>query len=237
MRLGYSLADAVVAVSFGVRDDLTELSGLPASRYCVVHNPVPPPEPDPDAADEALLRWWGDGGCARIIAIGSLKPAKDYPTLLRAFAVASRKQAVRLLIVGEGPLRGEIEALIELLGLSDRVRLPGHVPNPYVWLNHADQFVLSSAWEGFGNVIVEAMHCGVPVVSTDCRSGPREILDDGKYGRLVPVGDVDALARAMLDSLTEYHDPAMLRARAHQFSVAQAADDYLALLLPGLASR
>jgi glycosyltransferase involved in cell wall biosynthesis len=169
--------------------------------------------------------------------VGSLKPAKDFALLLAAFAKLRQHSNARLLILGEGPLRGELEALKCRLGLDGAVDMPGFVASPYPYLAKADVFVLSSAWEGFGNVIVEALACGTPVVSTDCPSGPGEILADGRYGMLVAPGDAAALAQAILASLAAEHDRAALIRRSQDFSVAKAAEQYLELLFPRVSSK
>ena len=142
-----------------------------------------------------------------------------------------------LCILGEGSERTALETQVHALGLEGRVLLPGYKSDPAPYYARADLFVLSSDHEGFGNVIVEALDHGVPVVSTDCPSGPREILQEGKYGTLVPVGDVDALAQAMLATLHAPHDPAALKARARDFAVDTIADQYLDHLLPGWRER
>jgi glycosyltransferase involved in cell wall biosynthesis len=232
-RLGrwlYGAADAVVAVSQGVKDDLVARTGVRPAQVRVIHNPARKPDPAAEG-DRELLSWWKAGESA-IIGVGALKPAKDYPTLIRAFARVAERRDARLLILGEGQLRPDLEQLAADLGVSDRVRLPGAVLDPYPYMREADLFVLSSAWEGFGNVIVEALAVGTPVVSTDCQSGPAEILENGRYGRLTPVGDPSALARAIELSLADPADPEPLKARAAEFSVERAADQYLALLDP-----
>src|SRR5690606_26732556 len=137
-----------------------------------------------------------------------------------------------LCILGEGEERPRLQALVDALGLDGRLLLPGYQSDPAPWYAHADLFVLSSDHEGFGNVIVEALEQGVPVVSTDCPSGPREILEGGKYGTLVPVGDAAALASAIDDALSREHNHDALKRRAQDFSVDKAADAYLDLLLP-----
>ena len=165
--------------------------------------------------------------------MGTLKEQKDHRTLIRAFARLSRDFNAKLTILGEGPLRAGLESLIAELGLQSRVSMPGFVVDPYPWLRSADLFVLSSQYEGFGNVIVEALECGVPVVSTDCPSGPAEILENGRYGRLVPVDDVVALATAMSASLAELHDREKLMKRATAFSVRNISDQYLSYFFSG----
>ena len=232
MGWSYQRADGIAAVSGGVAHSLASLAGLPQDRVSVIHNPVRPAS----AAEgrqpcTAALEWASHGG-PRLIAVGSLKPAKNLALLLEAFALVRQHIGARLLILGDGPLRGELAALVCQLGLDGAVDMPGHVPNPHPYLAKADVLVLSSAWEGFGNVIVEALACGTPVVSTDCPSGPGEILEDGRYGKLVPVGDAQALARAIAASLVEDHDKTALIRRSQDFSVAKAADRYLELLLP-----
>lgn len=230
-KLLYQMANGVVAVSQGVKDDLTGLAGLSPQRVTVIYNPVRSPDISVVPDDELLKKW--HGGSAAIVAVGSLKEAKQYPTLLQAFERMGREEDARLLILGDGPLRGTIEQLVVSLGLEGRVLMPGFVPDPYPYLARADLFVLSSAREGLPGVLIEALVAGVPVVSTDCPSGPAEILDNGRYGRLVPVGNPQALADAMANALEARHDRELLRRRGNEFSVQRAADQYLALLDPG----
>ena len=236
----YPFADAVVAVSDGVADDLATLAGLPRGRVRTVYNPVVRPEIRRLAAEPAPHRWLSDGGPPVVLGAGRLTEQKDFPTLVSAFAKARRQRPLRLVILGEAQradadrtARAELRGLAERLGVGAEVELPGFVANPYAWMARASLFALSSAWEGFGNVLVEAMACGCPVVSTDCPSGPAEILGGGRYGPLVPVRDPDALAAAMLRTLAAPPETAELAARADQFSVDHAADSYERLL--GLA--
>jgi len=165
-----------------------------------------------------------------LLAVGRLVPQKDYPTLLRAFARVRSVEQVRLVILGEGRQRRSLERLVRRLGIADAVQLPGYVDNPYAYMAHAAAMVLSSAWEGIGNVLIEALACGCPVVSTDCPGGTAEVLGHGAYGKLVAVGDVDALAQAMAEILSETPDRERLRARAQEFSIDHIADSYLAVL-------
>lgn len=227
----YRSCDGVVAVSAGVRGDITELTGLSPDRVTVIHNPIRSVGSGAGQPNDATGDWWDQGG-ARLIAIGALKPQKDYPNLLRAFRLLLNSMPARLLILGEGGLRDELERMVRDLGLSDHIRMPGYISDPYSHLVHADLFVFSSAWEGLGNVIIEALACGTPGVSTDCPSGPAEILENGRFGRLVPVGDPVALALAMKEALAADHDREALRRRGAEFSVERAADQYLALLDP-----
>ena len=230
-------ADAIVAVSQGAADDLARFSGVNRSSISVIYNPVVGDAERQPTSFPDEPQGWCAGAHRRVLAVGTLKAIKDYATLLNAFAVLRRRVDARLLILGEGECRSALEAQAKALGIADSVFMPGFVANPSPYYQHADLHVLSSTSEGFGNVIVEALATGTPVVSTDCPNGPREILADGKFGRLVQVGDVEALAGAMEESLASEHDRAALMARAQDFSVDKAAKRYLELLLPDLATR
>ncbi|UWX04047.1 glycosyltransferase [Pseudoxanthomonas sp. NC8] len=186
----------------------------------------------PSLPTDSVAAWAG-GAHKRVLAVGMLKTPKDFPLLIRAFSLLRAQVDARLLILGEGTERARLEKLVHELGLQGMVMLPGYVADTAPFYAQSDLFVLSSDHEGFGNVIVEALEQGCPVVSTDCPSGPREILTDGRCGRLVPVGDVAALAAAMQESLASAHDHDALRARAQDFSVSRISDQYLDLLLPG----
>lgn len=230
LRSTYPLATGLMAVSEGVKQDLCRLGSFADERVTVIYNPVvrgPVNLPPVDSAVRQQL--WGPGFSHHVLAVGSFKTQKNFPLLLRAFAQLPHSLNAKLTILGEGLLRPELEALIQKLGVEeDRVAMPGFALDPSCWYRSADLFVLSSSWEGFGNVILEALECGVPVVSTDCPSGPAEILANGRYGRLVPVGDATALASAMQASLLESHDHEALRRRAQDFAVPKIADQYLA---------
>lgn len=258
-------ADARVAVSQGVAEDLRRAAGGRAPPVAVIENPAwsaaraalaqaPCPHPwlaarpargaaglaagfptaappDPVADDSGA---GGAGGAAGdgpvILAAGRLTAQKDFPTLLRALALARDvRPGLRLLLLGEGPERPALEALRDELGLGGAVEMPGHAANPLAHFARGDLFVLSSLWEGFALVLVEALGAGIRVVSTDCPAGPAEVLEGGRLGRLVPPGDAAALAAAMLATLAAPHDPAPGRARAEDFSAARAAEAYLAL--------
>jgi glycosyltransferase involved in cell wall biosynthesis len=196
-RLFYPWADAVVAVSQGVADDLAQRTGISRKRIQVIYNPVVTPQLREKARTRAEHPWFRDANQPVIVAVGRLTAQKDFSTLIRAFACVRRTRAVRLLILGEGEERPQLEALVKQLCLDQDVSLPGFVPNPYPYMAQASLFILSSRWEGLPTVLVEALYCGTPIVSTDCPSGPREILRGGQYGRLVPVADVASLARAI----------------------------------------
>jgi glycosyltransferase involved in cell wall biosynthesis len=229
LRSTYPLATGLMAVSEGVKQDLCRLGGFASDRVQVIYNPVVRGESSP-ASVEAKPRseFFGDSFSYHILAVGSFKVQKNFPLLLRAFAKLPVHLNASLVILGDGALRSELEALVHELNVDKRVFLPGFVLDPAPWYRAADLFVLSSSWEGFANVIAEALDFGLPIVSTDCLSGPAEILDNGRYGRLVPVGDVTALAVAMQASLLNSHDHEALRRRAQDFAVSRIADQYLA---------
>jgi len=230
MRLFYPHLDGVVAVSDGAAADLCHISGLRRDRITTIYNPIVGSS-FAGHAQTSVPAAWSEGVHSKILAVGTLKPIKDYPTLLHALARLREAHDARLLILGEGEERSALESMVSSLGLGGSVFLPGFEMDPRPYYRAADLFVLSSTGEGFGNVVVEALEEGTPVVSTDCPSGPREILEDGKYGTLVPVGDVHALAKAMEDALAGEHDREALKRRAQDFTIEKAADAYLRLLM------
>jgi glycosyltransferase involved in cell wall biosynthesis len=230
LRLVNRHADALVGVSDGVCDDLREL-GAPGDRIVRLHNPVRL-EPRSGTDDvPAPAPWLARPKRLRLLAIGRLKPAKDYPTMLEAMAVLRERGVdVGLLVLGDGPDRAALEALRDRFGLADHVHFTGDADDPLAYCRHAGLLLFSSRWEGFGNVIVEALSQGLPVVATDCRSGPAEVLEGGRLGALVPVGDAKAFADAVEAALRHEHDPAPLRARAADFSPRAVAARYLELI-------
>ena len=225
----YPLADARVAVSGGVADDLARLSGLCRSRFTVIHNPVPVTGAGTARGTDSP---WGDWRGKRIITVGRMKAQKNHALLVRAFQRLLQHVDARLMILGVGELAGTLAEQVAAAGLQDRVLLPGYIQDPTPYYESADLFVLSSDYEGFGNVIVEALAAGLPVVSTDCPGGPAEILQSGRYGRLVPVGDEAALAAAMAQALVEPHDRGFLKSRAQDFTPSVLAAQYIHLLCP-----
>lgn len=229
IRRAYPRADAIVAVSEGVADDLAAGTGLPPERITTIYNPAVTPEVIANSRQPASHDWLTGNGPPVLVAAGRLHRQKDFPTLIRAFAQVRARRQARLVILGEGAERSALEQLVARLGLSEDVDLPGFVENPHACMAHAGVFVVSSAWEGFSNVVAEALACGCPVVATDCPSGPAEILANGQYGRLVPVGDADAMAAAIAGTLDDPGDPADRRMRAAEFSVATAVQRYLEL--------
>ena len=230
-RACYPWADAVIAVSDGVAEDIARLTKMPRERITTIYNPTVTEEMKAMARAPLDHPWLVPGAPPVILGAGRFVAQKDFPTLLRAFARVRAVRPARLVILGEGKKRRRLEALARKLRVAEDLALPGYVDNAPAWMGRASIFVLSSAWEGLPGVLIEAMACGCPVASTDCPSGPSEILDHGAYGPLVPVGDEGAMARAILSVLGDPPEPSTLRARAAEFSVDRAADRYLEVLL------
>lgn len=224
-------ATRAIAVSEGVRGDIVK-RGIPAKKAAVIHNPLPPAIARPSAgtyAWQADLAAMGDGPV--IATAGRLVSVKDHKTLLRAFAeLLDRRPTARLVIFGEGPLLAELQDESQAIGIASRVLFAGYVNDPAAVYAAADLFALTSLTEGFGNVLIEAMAAGVPVVSTDAPHGPREILAGGIYGPLVPVGDTEGLAAAMDEVLANPPSENALKSRAADFAIDRIGDRYEALL-------
>jgi glycosyltransferase involved in cell wall biosynthesis len=195
-------ADVIVAVSNGVADDLVRKTGIPRDRVDVIYNPIITPTLLAAAAQPPTDGWCFENSAPVVLGVGRLSAQKNFRLLVDAFASLRRERNARLVILGEGPERAALEARIRELHLQDDVLLPGFVDNPYAWMSRAGVLVLSSDFEGLPTVLVEALAVGTPVVSTDCPSGPREILLDGALGELVPLGDVQMMAAAINRALT-----------------------------------
>ncbi|HET7313163.1 glycosyltransferase [Salinisphaera sp.] len=231
----YPRADAIVGVSNAVADDLAAATGLARPRIVTVVNPTvddtlrvgalaPCPHPWLDP------RLGGDGPPV-VLGVSRLVEQKDPSTLLRAFVRLRRGRDARLILLGDGPLREPLRALAESLGVAAHVDLPGWDDRPFAYMANADVFVLPSRWEGLPGVLIQALACGCPAVATDAPGGSAEILEHGRYGRLVPVGDAVAMAHAIAATLDDPRDPGRLKARAEDFSADASADGYLALML------
>jgi glycosyltransferase involved in cell wall biosynthesis len=230
MRLFYPLADTVIAPSRGAALDLARVAHLSPERVRAVASPLVADDLAMKAAQPVDHPWLTAKDRPVILGAGELCARKDFATLLRAFARLRGVLAARLIILGEGRQRDKLQELARELGVADDVSLPGFVSNPYAYMVRADVFALTSRWEGFGNVLAEALAVGAPVVSTDCPSGPREILQDGRYGRLVPIGDAARLAEALAETLRERPDREGLRAAARPYEIERATRAYLAAL-------
>jgi glycosyltransferase involved in cell wall biosynthesis len=222
LRRGLRAADIIGCVSRSVADDVVTFAGIAPDRVVTTYNPVPMPEPDL----VRVLPGWPEGAAKVLVAAGRLAHQKDYPTLVRAAALAARHARFELVILGEGPLREEIAALAAELGIADRVHLLGFVAAPEDYVARGDVFVLTSLFEGFPNVVAEALSLGRTVIATDAPGGSAEILGDGAYGYVAPMGDVGRIAELIVTALAEPVDPEVARARARTFSVAEVALNY-----------
>jgi glycosyltransferase involved in cell wall biosynthesis len=228
----YRKADAVVAVSCGIADDLAIKLGFPRENIEVICNPVITPNFWKNVGATAYPYWSKNDSIPLITFVGRLSQEKQVDHLIRSFALLRKQQAARLLIIGEGDKRQELEALVQSLQIGEWVHIPGFLSNPLPIIRDSDVLVLPSAHEGLGNVLIEAMGCGTQVISTDCPHGPAEILENGRWGQLVPVDSEEALCHAILRSVKRefWVEPEALKARASYFAADAAVDRYLALL-------
>ena len=226
MRRLYPKADALIAVSHGVADDLVGAHLIDRDRIVVIHNPVDASRLRSLANEEVDHPWLTGPDSCVILGVGRLVPQKDFRTLVEAVSLIDRE--CRLIILGDGPERDALESFARDLGVE--LLLPGYVRNPYSWMVRADVVALSSIFEGFPNVLVEALALGRPVVSTDCDSGPSEILDNGRIGRLVPVGDAEAMAGALIDVLAKPPSASLLKQRTTLWDPDLIVDQYEAVL-------
>jgi glycosyltransferase involved in cell wall biosynthesis len=231
MHYTFPSANGIVAVSNGAADDLAQFAKISRNTITVIYNPVVGDDKINSSYPMQPLDW-SVGKHFKILAVGTLAPIKDYSTLLNAVAQLRQKINARLLILGEGSCRAILEEDIKRLGLTNNVFMPGFIKDISPYYIQADLHVLSSLGEGLPTVIIEALASGTPVVSTDCPSGPREILSEGRFGQLVPVGDVSALAEAMAFSLNSTHDTPALKLRAQDFTINKAVSFYEAMLFP-----
>jgi glycosyltransferase involved in cell wall biosynthesis len=229
MPISYRLSDGVVAVSNGVADSLTKAIGIPRRNVKVVSNPIPIQEIACKSLEALEHPWFQDGAPPVVLSVGRLVEAKDFPLLIHAFAKLKDAKDARLMILGEGEMRSVLEKLASALGIRESVCMLGYVSNPYAYMGKARAFVLSSRREGLPTVLIEALACGLPVVSTDCPSGPREILENGRWGTLTPVGDCQALSAAILEALESEKNTGWDRAKF--YGENRAIQDYARMLL------
>lgn len=232
LRAFYPSADAVVAVSHGVARDLSTATGFPLSRIKVIYNPVITDALTSAGAGAPSHPWFSDGGPSVVLGVGRLTAQKNFGSLIRAFAAVRRQRPARLLVLGEGEERPALEALVSELGVGADVALPGFLAGAQACMARAAVFVLSSAWEGLPTVLIEALAAGATVVSTDCPSGPREILRGGELGRLVPTGDIDGLANGILAALSGSGRRVPLT-DLEEYTLPFAANAYLRLVRNG----
>ncbi len=234
----YSRADVVLGISRGVADEMARRSGFPRERIQTITNPTVTPRLEQGAREPLDHPWFEPGQPPVVLGVARLSRSKDFATLVRAFARVRKDRPARLIILGDAKKpkktekrKSELMNLAAELGVADDVSVPGFTPNPYQYMARAGVYVLSSHFEGLPNALIEAMACGCPVVSTDTPSGPAEILEGGKYGPLVPIGDDEAMAKAITSTLDSPPEPDRLRERAADFSVERAADRYENLAL------
>lgn len=231
VKIFFRFANEIVAVSDGVADDLAKTIKISRSKMKVIYNSTDIEKIKNKYKESITHPWLKNKTNPVILAVGRLTVEKDYPTLIKAFSILSEKNNFRLIILGEGKKRSELESLIKKLELQEKIDLPGFTRNPFVYMRNCDIFVLSSATEGFPNTLIEAMACGTPVVSTDCPSGPREILDNGKFGKLVKVGDEKSLAEAILETIKNPLSSEELINRVREkFSLKEAIKKYLDII-------
>jgi glycosyltransferase involved in cell wall biosynthesis len=230
----YRYADRIIAVSAGVARDVANVTGYPPERIHTIYSPIVTDELRRRARAPLDHPWFRAGEPPVVLAVGRIVRQKDFPTLIRAFARVRAARPARLVILG-GAKKGRrlrtLQKLIAKLALTSDVRLEGYVSNPLPYMREAAVYVLSSAWEGLPGALIEALACGATIVSSDCPSGPREILEHGAYGSLVAVGDAEAMASSILDALAHPSDPEVQRERAERFSADASIDGYLDVLL------
>jgi glycosyltransferase involved in cell wall biosynthesis len=226
MRFTYPLAEKIVTVSQGVADDLVQTIGINKNKLEVIYNPVLNDAMFEKAEQNIDHPWFQPGQPPVLLGVGRFVPQKDFPNLLRAFALLRKKQVARLVILGEGELRGQLEALVKELGIQEDVQLPGFNSNPYAFMKRASVFVLSSVLEGLPTVLIEAMALGTPVVSTDCKSGPKEILGNSGYGTLVLTENPEALAAAIEKTLNSPRQ-SIDRSKLQRYTSDEATNNYL----------
>ena len=227
----YPKSDIIIAISEDIKKDLVKTLNIPEKNIEVVYNPIFDESIIEKTRQEVDHPFFKNKHDKIILGVGSLTAIKDFRTLIKAFyELNKRGEQTKLIILGEGEERGALERLIMEFNLKERVSLPGFVNNPYAYMAKSDVFVLSSLSEGFGNVIVEALACGTSIVSVDCPGGPAEILEQGKYGRLVQPGSATAIAKAIEEVLDSPFDPISLKKRATDFDIEKMANRYLEVM-------
>lgn len=233
----YPKSQAIIAVSEGVAKDLMELGKIPPSRIRIINNPIGFLSDKLDSSNirrssKDATKFWPPDIEYRLLSVGSLKAQKNHSLLFRALAKLEARLSIGLVILGEGHLRNELIAEARRLGIESKVSMPGFAENTRPFFEACDLFVLSSDYEGLGNVLIEALSVGKNVVATDCRWGPREILADGRYGYLVPPGNADALAEGIFRGLKNPYAKSDLTKRSEAFAPSRVAAQYLVEMLP-----
>lgn len=227
-RWFYPYADGIIATSHGVENDLIDCVGVSKNILETIYSPIQMPEILEKSHQPVQHAWLINATDEPVVlSVGRLHEAKDYPTLLEAFSLVLRKHKAKLIILGEGRERSNLESMVRRLGIQDDVDMPGFEINPYSYMSAATVFVLSSAWEGLPNALIESMAVGTPVIATDCKSGPREILNNGKYGKLIPVGDVNALSESIIDVIVNHNFTLPNKEWLNKFSMDTCIDKYI----------
>lgn len=234
-RWVYERVDKLIAPSADMAGDLQETLGLPKGKVAVIYNPVEVEQIHSLANEEVRHPWLNDKNSTPVIlSVGRLEAQKGFDILLQAVAEVRKNRAVRLIILGEGEQRPALLRLCDELGIADSVEMPGFVDNPYPYMRQASLYVLSSNYEGMPNVLIEALALGTPIVSTDCPSGPREVLRNGDFGLLVPVGNPRAMAAAILAVLEAPERYGMTPEREawvrQNFALEQVVQKYLQVM-------
>ena len=235
IRLLYARARLIVSNSYAASDELQKKFGIPQSRLAVIHNSVDLARIQRLALEEPGHPWLASPIKSLILSVGSLTPRKDYPTILRALSIVRESRECKLIVLGEGSEREKLERLARELAIEDSVQFLGFDPNPFRWMGRARVMASSTLAEGCPNVIQQALACGTPIVATDCPGGTSEILEGGKWGRLVPVGNPKAMAEAIIATLQDKIHPDG-RMRAAAFNPKRNAEEYLKLILPEFIS-
>jgi glycosyltransferase involved in cell wall biosynthesis len=230
MKRFYPGAALVIANSAATAADLAGHGVADEKLIRVIHNPIVSGRIFNMQKEDVRHPWLEDNTIPVVIGMGRLDPIKDFETLIGAFGIIRRKREVRLVILGEGPEKERLLGIAAELGVEKDLYMPGFVTNPHSYLARASVFALSSRWEGFGNVLVEALAAGTPVVSTDCPGGPAEILGSGRYGKLVPIGDAGTMADAIIETLENPPDGDGLIRRSLDFSIEAVTPRYLEAL-------
>ncbi len=226
----YRMADGIIAVSDGVAEDISKITNLPRDDISVIPNPVITPDIMDLAKQPIDHDWFCSGKPPVIIGIGRLGRPKNFSLLVKAFAEVRKSIPCRLVILGNGRRRERLLRLARRLKVDNDFWSPGFIENPYPYIVNSRIFVLSSLWEGSPNALTESLALGIPVVSTDCPSGPREILQDGRYGQLVPLNDVTAMAQAIIRTLDAPPAPDFLKNAVKNYTMENSARQYLQVM-------
>jgi glycosyltransferase involved in cell wall biosynthesis len=229
LKSTYRFADKIIAVSSSIANEITAIARVPQDLVSVIHNPVVSSNLFILSNQKPQFNYINSLDVPLIISAGRFVPQKDFITLIKSFSIVRKEIPSKLILLGEGPQLSKLKEFTHSLNLQDDVYFPGFVDNPYSFFSHSSVFVLSSIWEGFGNVLVEALACGIPVVSTNC-GGPNEILENGKYGSLCPIGDFNCLAASIVNTLDNPPQKSLLKQRAEDFSETHIFEKYLNLL-------